>query len=101
MGKIKDIEIISLANSSKSALITCVTSFPFLQGSPLEKSGKFGKIQILDSGETRLVIGDCFFRLTSPGLAPYSTVSYALRISLLIVNFCLLIDLYKLDISNW
>ncbi|KAM3181640.1 hypothetical protein ACTXT7_013979 [Hymenolepis weldensis] len=43
------------------------------EGSPLEKSGKFGKIQILDSGETRLVIGDCFFRLTSPGLAPYST----------------------------
>ncbi|VUZ48519.1 unnamed protein product [Hymenolepis diminuta] len=44
------------------------------EGSPLEKSGKFGKIQILDSGETRLIIGDCFFRLTSPGLAPYSTI---------------------------
>nr|CDS28022.1 rab gap:tbc [Hymenolepis microstoma] len=43
------------------------------EGSPLEKSGKFGKIQILENGETRLVIGDCFFRLTSPGLAPYST----------------------------
>ncbi|VDM17038.1 unnamed protein product [Hydatigera taeniaeformis] len=41
--------------------------------SPLLKEGKFGKIQILDNGEARLVIGDCFFRLTSPGVTSYSS----------------------------
>ncbi|CDS39867.1 rab gap:tbc [Echinococcus multilocularis] len=41
--------------------------------SPLQKEGKFGKIQLLDNGETRLVIGDCFLRLTSPGVTSYSS----------------------------
>lgn len=42
--------------------------------SPLRKEGKFGKLQVLDNGESRLVIGDCYFRLVSPGVLPYSTV---------------------------
>ncbi|KAL5103520.1 hypothetical protein TcWFU_003936 [Taenia crassiceps] len=43
------------------------------EDSPLQKEGKFGTIQLLDNGEARLVIGDCFFRLTSPGVASYSS----------------------------
>ncbi|VDN96715.1 unnamed protein product [Rodentolepis nana] len=43
------------------------------EGSPIEKFGKVGKIQIFDNGETRLVIGENFFRLTSPGMSSYSS----------------------------
>ncbi|KAL5968669.1 hypothetical protein TSMEX_003599 [Taenia solium] len=43
------------------------------EDSPLQKEGKFGTIQLLDNGEARLVIGDCFFRLTSSGVTSYSS----------------------------
>ncbi|VDD84104.1 unnamed protein product, partial [Mesocestoides corti] len=60
--------------SSTGSLFTLRIPEVFLsEDSPIMKEGKFGKIQLLDNGEARLVVSDAAFQLLCPKPTTYSS----------------------------